>query len=349
MTHCAARSSSTSPTTSRSSKTTHRCQPRASPIFACRCRPTNPSAAMKSALAHVQGPPLPSSMDLYWNQQLIDVLLEYPIRSDRSEFAIQPARRPVRPDGHDHASLPDARRRNAGIRVSRRSRPDRARSALAPGCTALRGVGLLAHPRRHRSPAVSAVPRASVPAVAAARHHRHRVHGRPLDLADRGGLRFRAGRALVSAAGRDADRHHHRLHGAGEYRSGREGNPQRKRRRVSLDHRFRVRRRARIRIFVRVARIPAVRRRPSRLVAVRLQYRRRARPDRRAARAGPGARTAVPVRGPRTPRHHHHIGAGGAHRLALDARTRRVSSRNFRSPRSTPPSSPARCAGSWPR
>jgi hypothetical protein len=44
----------------------------------------------ESALAHVQGPPLPSSMDLYWNQQLIDVLLEYPIQSDRSEFAIHP-------------------------------------------------------------------------------------------------------------------------------------------------------------------------------------------------------------------------------------------------------------------
>ena len=43
----------------------------------------------ESALAHVQGPPLPSSMDLYWNQQLIDVLLEYPIKSDRSEFAIR--------------------------------------------------------------------------------------------------------------------------------------------------------------------------------------------------------------------------------------------------------------------
>ena len=67
------------------------------------------------------------------------------------------------------------------------------------------------------------------------------------------------------------------------------GTPRRKRRRVSLDRRFRVRGRARIRIFVRVARIPAVLRRPSRLVAVRLQSRRRAWPDRRAARAGPGA------------------------------------------------------------
>jgi hypothetical protein len=42
-----------------------------------------------AALAHVQGAPLPSSMDLYWNQQLIDVLLDYPIQSDRSEFAIR--------------------------------------------------------------------------------------------------------------------------------------------------------------------------------------------------------------------------------------------------------------------
>jgi HupE/UreJ protein len=43
----------------------------------------------ETALAHVQGAPLPSSMDLYWNQQLIDVLLDYPIRSDRSEFALR--------------------------------------------------------------------------------------------------------------------------------------------------------------------------------------------------------------------------------------------------------------------
>jgi HupE / UreJ protein len=43
----------------------------------------------EGALAHVQGPPLPAGMDLYWNQQLIDVLLEYSIQSDRSEFAIR--------------------------------------------------------------------------------------------------------------------------------------------------------------------------------------------------------------------------------------------------------------------
>lgn len=44
----------------------------------------------EQALAHVQAPRLADSLDLYWNQQLLDVLLEYPIRSERSQFAIHP-------------------------------------------------------------------------------------------------------------------------------------------------------------------------------------------------------------------------------------------------------------------
>src|SRR5437879_10963696 len=43
----------------------------------------------EQARAHVEGPPLSDSLELYWNQQLLDVLLEYPIQSDRSEFAIR--------------------------------------------------------------------------------------------------------------------------------------------------------------------------------------------------------------------------------------------------------------------
>ena len=43
-----------------------------------------------SALAHVMGPRLPSDMELYWNQQFLDVLLEYTIASDRSAFSIRP-------------------------------------------------------------------------------------------------------------------------------------------------------------------------------------------------------------------------------------------------------------------
>ncbi|HEY2135994.1 MAG TPA: HupE/UreJ family protein [Xanthobacteraceae bacterium] len=44
----------------------------------------------EQARAHVAEPRLPDNLDLYWDQQLLDVLLEYPIRSDRSQFAIHP-------------------------------------------------------------------------------------------------------------------------------------------------------------------------------------------------------------------------------------------------------------------
>jgi hypothetical protein len=48
-------------------------------------------ASYDEALAHVMGPPLADDTELYWNQGLLDVLFEYPIQSDRSEFAIHPA------------------------------------------------------------------------------------------------------------------------------------------------------------------------------------------------------------------------------------------------------------------
>src|SRR5713101_4599700 len=44
--------------------------------------------SFEEARAHVLGPRLSSDLDLYWSQQLLDVLLEYKVRSDRSEFAI---------------------------------------------------------------------------------------------------------------------------------------------------------------------------------------------------------------------------------------------------------------------
>jgi hypothetical protein len=44
----------------------------------------------ESALAGITGPPLPGDTTLSWNQALLDVLLEYPIRSDRSAFSIRP-------------------------------------------------------------------------------------------------------------------------------------------------------------------------------------------------------------------------------------------------------------------
>ena len=45
-------------------------------------------ASFDEARAHVLGPRLPDDLNVYWSQQLLDVLLEYPIRSDRSAFAV---------------------------------------------------------------------------------------------------------------------------------------------------------------------------------------------------------------------------------------------------------------------
>ena len=44
----------------------------------------------ENALAHVSGPPLPNSTDIYWDHTLLDVLFDTPIQSDRSRFSIQP-------------------------------------------------------------------------------------------------------------------------------------------------------------------------------------------------------------------------------------------------------------------
>ena len=47
-------------------------------------------ATFDEALAHVTGPRLPADTELFWSQGLIDVLIEYPIQSDRSDFSIDP-------------------------------------------------------------------------------------------------------------------------------------------------------------------------------------------------------------------------------------------------------------------
>ena len=48
-------------------------------------------ATYEAALAHVASPPLPNDTQLYWEQGVLDVLVEYPIRSDESAFAIDPS------------------------------------------------------------------------------------------------------------------------------------------------------------------------------------------------------------------------------------------------------------------
>ena len=42
------------------------------------------------ALEHLNGPRLPDTLELYWNQGLLDVLFEFDIQSDRAAFSIQP-------------------------------------------------------------------------------------------------------------------------------------------------------------------------------------------------------------------------------------------------------------------
>lgn len=44
----------------------------------------------EGALAHVRGPRLPATTRIVWQQAMLDVLFDYPIASDRSDFSIRP-------------------------------------------------------------------------------------------------------------------------------------------------------------------------------------------------------------------------------------------------------------------
>lgn len=46
--------------------------------------------SLERALAHLRSPGISPETDLYWNQGLLDVLFEYPIASEASEFSIHP-------------------------------------------------------------------------------------------------------------------------------------------------------------------------------------------------------------------------------------------------------------------
>ncbi|MBM61531.1 MAG: hypothetical protein CL484_01135 [Acidobacteria bacterium] len=45
----------------------------------------------ETALAHVQGPLLPATTQIVWQQAMLDVLFDYQIESDQSEFSIRPS------------------------------------------------------------------------------------------------------------------------------------------------------------------------------------------------------------------------------------------------------------------
>ncbi len=53
--------------------------------------PSDPSfASFDAALAHVTGPALPDDTEIFWQQVMLDALFEYPIRSEQSNFSIDP-------------------------------------------------------------------------------------------------------------------------------------------------------------------------------------------------------------------------------------------------------------------
>src|SRR5262249_828938 len=45
----------------------------------------------EEAVAHFHAPPLANDVNVVWNQTLLDVWFQYPIRSERSDFSIHPA------------------------------------------------------------------------------------------------------------------------------------------------------------------------------------------------------------------------------------------------------------------
>ena len=55
-----------------------------------RLSPDPSFASYDQALAHLNGPKLANGMSIFWDQLMMDVLLEYPIQSDQSHFSIHP-------------------------------------------------------------------------------------------------------------------------------------------------------------------------------------------------------------------------------------------------------------------
>ena len=47
-------------------------------------------ASYDEAIAHLEGPGLPQQDEFFWSQGLLDILFEYPIHSDHSQFSINP-------------------------------------------------------------------------------------------------------------------------------------------------------------------------------------------------------------------------------------------------------------------
>ncbi len=206
-------------------------------------------ASYEEALAHLEGPPLDSALDLYWSQQLLDVLLEYPIQSDRSEFTIElrvdrlghtvtTALRFLPPDGNTRAFefhgdvgrvYLDPRWHQAAL-----SFVISGFWHILEGTDHLLFLACLVIPFRRLRPLVVIVTSFTV------------AHSITLIASAFG---FASRRAVVPSADRNADRHHHRHHGDREHRL--RVAWQERRALKSLDRRLRVRPGAWFRLLVR--------------------------------------------------------------------------------------------------
>ena len=203
-----------------------------------------------TALAHVNGPRLPDDIELPWEQAMLDTLLEYPIASDTSRFAIAPqlhrlgtrvttALRLITPgraerafELHDDAGLVwlDPRWHQAAWRFVQSGF-----FHILGGVDHLLFLLCLVIPLRRMRALILVVTAFTV------------AHSITLDR-----IRVRPGAvgALVPAAGGDADRDVDRLHGAGEHHGYRAAAP--------VDPDVCLRPRARLRVLVRAARVAAV-------------------------------------------------------------------------------------------
>ena len=106
---------------------------RASRPSACRCRPTRRSTPTTARSGRCSVRRCPSDTELVKSQAMVDALLEYPIRSARSRFSIDPHYRLLGLKALTVLRFVDGGWRRARAGVSRRPRPRPARSALAPG------------------------------------------------------------------------------------------------------------------------------------------------------------------------------------------------------------------------
>ena len=299
---------------SRSTKRTSGSACRAWPPSACHCPRIASFVSFEGAVAHLTGPPLAADTAMIWNQALFDVLLDYPIASDRHTFSVRPAlaRLGVRvvtvlryqpPAGAERAFeysgdpgllRLDPRWHQAAWRFVRLGF-----GHILDGIDHLLFLFCLVIPFRRFGALVLIVTAFTI------------AHSMTLIAAASGlvpdALWFSPLVETVIAASI--------LYMALENIVGFDQRP------APLDDCLRLRARPRLRVLVRAARNPAVRRLPSPDLAAGVQCRGRGRAAVRARVARTGTAAAVSLRRGRACRHGHPVGARRAYGVALDGRT----------------------------